>query len=809
MFGVGFRSRGRRAALVTAAASLLFASLAHAGEKELVSSDGDTGDQFGTSLAVDGTTLVVGAPQDDTSRGAAYVFTRTGDDWTQTQKLTAATRVDYANFGTSVAIDGDTIVVGAPAGSGTNNSAGAAYTFTRTSGVWAQSSSLTASDGVQQDGFGSAVAIDGDTIVVGAPYDDLPGNSINAGDGSVYTFARTGAAARAQTAKLTASDAYSPSEYDFGGGLLGSSVAIDGSTIVAGAPRTYLSYPPSGGPRGAVYTFARSGSDRHETAKLTASPVADYGTLGDSVAIDGDTIVAGDTHGYDENGLNTGNALTFDTTGAALRHQTASLTGGPQNGSVGSSVAISGSTIAVGVRNQGSSSANPSRGAVYTYDRTGAAVRHPNWSVMPSDVGNSDAFGSSVATDDDRIIGGSPSHDVYTGAFHQDQGAVYSMTPDVYVSKFGSGTGTVTSSPAGINCGGDCSEAYHLGDEVTLTATASAGSHFAGFNYGKCVGASPCTLTVKGSGTEYAEFQPGAATTQTLTVGKAGTGSGTVTSNPAGINCGADCSEAYDSGTVVTLSPAPDAGSAFAGWSGGCSGSGSCSVTMSQARSVTATFNATGGGDTTPPETQIDAGPAAGSTVAGAQVSFSFSSTEAASTFECSYDGAPFTACTSPGPGSAGSDTRTLANGSHTFAVRARDASGNVDASPATRTFTVSVQSPPPPDTSPPETSITKAPPKKLKVRKKASVRVEFASSEPGSTFSCRVDGGRTTGCSSPATFKLGQGDHTIAIVATDAAGNADGSPATVEVTVKKKPKKKKDDGGKHRGTAAQTRVGA
>jgi carbohydrate binding protein with CBM6 domain/List-Bact-rpt repeat protein len=84
-----------------------------------------------------------------------------------------------------------------------------------------------------------------------------------------------------------------------------------------------------------------------------------------------------------------------------------------------------------------------------------------------------------------------------------------------------------------------------------------------------------------------------APTSQTLTVTKAGTGSGTVTSSPAGINCGSDCSESYASGTSVTLTAVPGAGSTFAGWSGACSGTGSCAVTMTAARSVTATFNAT------------------------------------------------------------------------------------------------------------------------------------------------------------------------------------------------------------------------
>ena len=81
--------------------------------------------------------------------------------------------------------------------------------------------------------------------------------------------------------------------------------------------------------------------------------------------------------------------------------------------------------------------------------------------------------------------------------------------------------------------------------------------------------------------------------TYTLTVAKAGTGSGTVTSSPAGINCGADCSEPYNSGTVVTLTPTAAAGSTFAGWSGACTGTGACQVTMNAAKSVTATFTLT------------------------------------------------------------------------------------------------------------------------------------------------------------------------------------------------------------------------
>jgi hypothetical protein len=160
------------------------------------------------------------------------------------------------------------------------------------------------------------------------------------------------------------------------------------------------------------------------------------------------------------------------------------------------------------------------------------------------------------------------------------------------VSKNGTGTGTVTSSPSGINCGSTCSAFYSEGTTVTLTPTADAGSSFAGWS-GACSGTGACTVTMDQARSVTATFNtiPVVPPSYTLTVGKNGTGSGTVTSSPPGINCGATCVQTYTEGTVVTLTPTPTAGSTFAGWSGDCTGTGACTVTMSQARSVTATFN--------------------------------------------------------------------------------------------------------------------------------------------------------------------------------------------------------------------------
>ena len=158
----------------------------------------------------------------------------------------------------------------------------------------------------------------------------------------------------------------------------------------------------------------------------------------------------------------------------------------------------------------------------------------------------------------------------------------------VTVMRAGSGTGTVTSSPAGINCGADCNEAYPFGTMVTLTATPAAGSTFAGWSGGGCTGTGTCVVTVDMAVAVTATFN---LTQHTLTVTRAGTGTGTVSSTPAGINCGADCSEPYSFGSVVTLNASPAVGSTFGGWTGGgCTGTGPCVVTVNAATTVTATF---------------------------------------------------------------------------------------------------------------------------------------------------------------------------------------------------------------------------
>jgi len=170
--------------------------------------------------------------------------------------------------------------------------------------------------------------------------------------------------------------------------------------------------------------------------------------------------------------------------------------------------------------------------------------------------------------------------------------AAFNVIPvQLTVQNAGTGTGTVTSSPTGISCGTTCSATFGLGTSVTLTATPSTGSTFAGWS-GACSGTSTCAVTLTAATAVTATFN---VPTSQLTVQNAGTGTGTVTSSPSGINCGTTCSANIATGTSVTLSETAGTGSTFAGWSGACSGTGACVVALAANTSVTATFNLSSG----------------------------------------------------------------------------------------------------------------------------------------------------------------------------------------------------------------------
>ena len=246
--------------------------------------------------------------------------------------------------------------------------------------------------------------------------------------------------------------------------------------------------------------------------------------------------------------------------------------------------------------------------------------------------------------------------------------AQFDLLPQVLtVTVTGAGTGTVTSVVAPpINCPGTCTQTYPANTVVTLTATPTGTSSFTGWSGGvpACSGTGACTVTMNQAQNVTATF---GLQTFNLTVTKNGFGTGTVTSAPAGIACGATCTFGFQANTVVTLTAVADPGKTFTSWSGGgCSGSGTCVVTITAATAVTATF-----GDTQAPTTTITGMPTNPSNVANPQ--FTFTADESPVTFTCKLDtGAPFT-CVSP-------TTVSVTNGPHTFTVFATDPAGNVGA---------------------------------------------------------------------------------------------------------------------------------
>ena len=203
--------------------------------QKLTATDGAIGDSFGNSVAVSGSTVVVGSPGDDIEKGSTYVFNRQRGSWVEAQKLTASDGAALDIFGYSVAISGSRVVVGAI---GDNVFQGSAYVFNRQGESWVEEQKLTASDPMFFDQFGWSVAISGSTVVVGVPFGIRGGRD----HGAAYVFNRQGAD-WVEEQKLTASDAL----FDF----FGISVAVSGSTLIVGAEN-------SGNIRqGSAYIFER------------------------------------------------------------------------------------------------------------------------------------------------------------------------------------------------------------------------------------------------------------------------------------------------------------------------------------------------------------------------------------------------------------------------------------------------------------------------------------------------------------------------------------------------------------------------
>jgi len=393
----------------------------------LKASNSNADDLFGFNVALSGDTLVVGAPQEgsnavgvngnqaDTSApnsGAVYVFTRNAGVWTQQAYLKASNTEAGDQFGVIMALDGDTLVVGAQfedsSATGVNahneadnssNDSGAVYVFTRTAGVWMQQAYIKASNTGAGDQFGVNVALVGDTLAVGAYNEASNATGINGNEtddsrqqtGAVYVFTRA-AGVWTQQAYLKPSNA---------GGLFGYGLALASDTLAVGAPFEASKATGIDGDQtdssalkaGAVYVFTRTAGVWSQQAYIKASNTDAGDRFGEDVALDGDTLAVGarfeaskatgiNGDQTDNSADNAGAAYVFTRTAGVWSQQAylkASNTGRDQNFS--GILTLAGDILAVGARledsdatginGDGGNSNALDSGAVYVFSRSG------------------------------------------------------------------------------------------------------------------------------------------------------------------------------------------------------------------------------------------------------------------------------------------------------------------------------------------------------------------------------------------------------------------------------------------------------
>jgi hypothetical protein len=398
-------TRTRRGWCLRAAAGAVVAALALAAttgagastQTALLPDDPHALNLFGVSIAVSGTTALVGATTANGGTGAVYVFVKGPSGWKQQARLLAADAAPQANFGESVAIDGDTAVVGAP-NTGILGGIGSAYVFERSGTTWTQKAELTAqcaTCGGNGDFFGFSVAVSGTTALVGAP-------GIGFNQGAAFELDRSRRGVWHQRSMLTGSDSQ-PSD------SFGWSVALSGDTALIGAPRNSPVFP------GSAYVFARSGRRLAQQAELAGSDSENGDLFGRSVALSGDTALVGAPGccAFNDLGEFRGVADVFVRSGSTWTSQ-AELTasdgvGGLAGDLFGSSVALLGGTAVVGAPGK-----NDTTGEAYSFLRSGTS-----WSeaarLLAPDGARNDRFGGSVGIAPGTALVGAPQHDGFRG----------------------------------------------------------------------------------------------------------------------------------------------------------------------------------------------------------------------------------------------------------------------------------------------------------------------------------------------------------------------------------------------------------
>ncbi|MBL8165532.1 MAG: hypothetical protein JNJ61_26350, partial [Anaerolineae bacterium] len=250
--------------------------------QRLSPADGQSGDNFGFSVAIKGDTIIVGAPLRDTlgvNSGGAYAFSRTPAGWQQSQIMSAIRPAPGDQFGFSVSLSNSALIIGAPQDDDLGENAGTAYIWTRGTTAWENGPQIFGGDTTRDDQFGTSVSMSATTALVGAPQDDDAGNN----SGSAYLFSLAADGGWPQAAKLVADDASA-------GDVFGYSVSLDGNWALIGA---FFDDNPGATNSGAAYLFQRGGTGWSQNQKLVANNAAAEDRAGYAVALSGGLALVG------------------------------------------------------------------------------------------------------------------------------------------------------------------------------------------------------------------------------------------------------------------------------------------------------------------------------------------------------------------------------------------------------------------------------------------------------------------------------------------------------------------------------------
>ncbi len=365
-------------------------------EQKLMASDGEANNRFGICLDFDADTAVIGAPyrsETGNSSGVIYTFTRSGNSWTQDEKLYPADGNVYDYFGFSVSISGNWIAAGSTGNDQAGNVSGAVYFYQNSGSNWLEKEKVIASDTQEGDEFGNAVDIYGDYALLAAWKDDDNGPN----SGSAYIFKRIGESWIEQD-KLLASDG-ATSDY------FGNSASLDGDYAVVGA-----ALDDSDGVTncGSAYVFKRNNAEWDQIEILTATEQNPDDLFGTQVAISGNTIAVG-CPGDDDNGIDAGSVSSFLNTDDvfSLSGKTMASDGYAYR-YFGSALDMDGNWLVVGVPFD--NDLGEEAGAVYVYHWSGSEWQEIS-KFSGSDTQAGDQFGISVAID---------GTDFLVGAWHED-----------------------------------------------------------------------------------------------------------------------------------------------------------------------------------------------------------------------------------------------------------------------------------------------------------------------------------------------------------------------------------------------------